>query len=211
MLITEPVCVIPLCVIVARQMYGSSQVERYWDLGIWAAYIGNCLLTFRDNLSIPSSRLCIDSILKFNTSLKTGPIGCPETSVKNGHCTLLNVPGERGFQLPGGRNFITHEEMFVNLSVIKLKFFPHSVIVSFDSDSTHLFYVEAFLVEEVGCNSDLADLTRFKSTETKWRHHHDCLEIMRNFETASYFGSRLRESMSKWLSGRYWKCRSRFW
>jgi len=41
----------------------------------------------------------------------------------------------------------------------------------------------------------MADLTCFESTETKWRRHHDCLEIMRNFGTSSYFRSRLCEFM----------------
>ena len=37
---------------------------------------GNSLPTFRDNLSVPSSRV---------KNLKTGPVGCPETSVRNYH------------------------------------------------------------------------------------------------------------------------------
>jgi hypothetical protein len=40
-------------------------------LGYYAASSGNFLLTFRDNLSVPSSEA------------KRGPIGCPETSERN--------------------------------------------------------------------------------------------------------------------------------
>jgi len=52
-------------------------------LGHCAAYSDNSLPTFRDNVSFPSLRV------------KMGPIGCPETSVRNGHHTLRNVPEER--------------------------------------------------------------------------------------------------------------------
>jgi len=52
-------------------------------LGNYAAYCGNSLPTFRDNPLVSSSR-----------SLKTGPIGCPETSARNYHYTLTNNPEE---------------------------------------------------------------------------------------------------------------------
>ena len=42
-------------------------------LGYYAASSGNFLPKFRDNLSVPCSG---------GQSLKTGPIGCPETSVR---------------------------------------------------------------------------------------------------------------------------------
>jgi hypothetical protein len=48
-------------------------IEIFVLLGRYAALIGSLLLTFRDNLSCPS--------LRDKQSLKTGPIGCPETSV----------------------------------------------------------------------------------------------------------------------------------
>jgi hypothetical protein len=50
-------------------------------LGYYAANNGNFLMTFRDNLSVPSS---------------VGPIGCPETSVINYHHLPRNNPEERG-------------------------------------------------------------------------------------------------------------------
>jgi len=49
-------------------------------LGYYAANSGNLLLTFRDNLSVHSSRV----------SLKMGPVGCPETSVRICHYTVPN-------------------------------------------------------------------------------------------------------------------------
>ena len=42
---------------------------------------GNSLPTFRDNLSVPYSRV---------KNLKMGPVGCPETSVRNYHYSLHN-------------------------------------------------------------------------------------------------------------------------
>ena len=32
------------------------------------------------------------------TLLKMGPRGCPETSLRNYHCTLRNIPEERRYQ-----------------------------------------------------------------------------------------------------------------
>jgi hypothetical protein len=61
-------------------------------LGCYAASSGNSLLTFRDNLSVPSS-----GIENPNESLTMGPIGCPETSVRNDHYLLRNNPEERSF------------------------------------------------------------------------------------------------------------------
>ena len=63
--------------------------ENYALLGHYAASIGNLLPTFRDNISVPSSRV---QNLKENNSLplKKGPIGCPETSVGNYHYSMRN-------------------------------------------------------------------------------------------------------------------------
>jgi hypothetical protein len=65
----------------------------------YAASCGNCVPTFRDNVSIPSSR-----IKNFKTSwsfsswtswpLRMGPIRCPENSVNYYHTTLRNIPEE---------------------------------------------------------------------------------------------------------------------
>jgi hypothetical protein len=57
-------------------------------LGYYAASSGNPLPTFRNNVSVPSSRVK-------NSSLRIRPIRCPETSVKYYHSTLHNIPEER--------------------------------------------------------------------------------------------------------------------
>jgi len=50
-------------------------------LGYYAASTGNFLPTFRDNLSVPPSR--VEMMV---------PIGCPETSIRNYHYSLRNDP-----------------------------------------------------------------------------------------------------------------------
>ena len=54
-------------------------------LGYYAASCGNCLTTFRGNVSVPSS-----SVKK---SLNMEPIRCPETSINNYHTTRRKYPG----------------------------------------------------------------------------------------------------------------------
>jgi hypothetical protein len=56
-------------------------------LGYCAASNGDHLPTFRDNVSVPTSRV--------KKSLKMGPIRCPKTSVNHNHSTLCNSPEER--------------------------------------------------------------------------------------------------------------------
>jgi hypothetical protein len=53
-----------------------------------AAQNGNSLPTFRDNQSVSSSRIKKSVSL----SLKMGSIGCPQTSERNYHSTLCNIP-----------------------------------------------------------------------------------------------------------------------
>ena len=57
--------------------------EIYALLSHDKACSGNSLPTFRDKLSVPSSK---------TKKFYVGPIGCPETSVINYHCTLRNNP-----------------------------------------------------------------------------------------------------------------------
>ena len=68
-------------------------------LGYYAVSSGNHLLTFRDNVSVPSSRVK-KSKQKEKTPrpLKMGPIRCPKTSVKDNHSTLRNIPEERNLK-----------------------------------------------------------------------------------------------------------------
>jgi len=61
-------------------------------LWYYSAYSGNFLPPFRNNLSVSSSTA------KISWLLKMGPIGCPETAVKNYHYTLSNIPEERRSQ-----------------------------------------------------------------------------------------------------------------
>jgi hypothetical protein len=61
-------------------------------LGYYVAACGNCLPTFRDNISVPSSKVKIP-----RSPLKMRPIHCPETSVNNYHTTQRHIPEERRF------------------------------------------------------------------------------------------------------------------
>ena len=61
------------------------------------------LPTFRDNLSIPSSRGKQWQAVA-TLPLKIGPIGCPETSVRNYQYVLCNIPEKRRSHLQRGGN-----------------------------------------------------------------------------------------------------------
>jgi hypothetical protein len=61
-------------------------------LGYCSASSGNRLPTFRDNVSVPSSR---SKKSRRKKPLKMGPIRCSETSVKECHSTLRYAPEER--------------------------------------------------------------------------------------------------------------------
>jgi hypothetical protein len=56
--------------------------EKCALLGYYAAGNDDLLPTFQDNLSVSSST---------TKTLKTGPIGCPETSARNYHYPLLKM------------------------------------------------------------------------------------------------------------------------
>jgi len=63
------------------------QIEENCDLAsYYSARMGNFLATFRDNLSVPSSRV---------KNSWMGPISCPETSVRNYQFLLTIIPDER--------------------------------------------------------------------------------------------------------------------
>ena len=66
-------------------------------LGFFAAYCSSFLPTVRDNLSVPSSR-----IKQSRKSLKIGPRGCPEASVRNYHSTLGKISKDCRFYLQPG-------------------------------------------------------------------------------------------------------------
>jgi hypothetical protein len=52
-----------------------AELEVFALLGCYAVYVGSCLLTFQDSLSVPSSRVKQPKMM--------GPIGSPETSVNH--------------------------------------------------------------------------------------------------------------------------------
>ena len=60
--------------------------EIFALLGCCVLYIGGLLPTFRNEVSVPSSRV------------KTRPIGYPETSVRSHQSTLRKIPEQRAFQ-----------------------------------------------------------------------------------------------------------------
>jgi hypothetical protein len=59
--------------------------------GVKKSKSGNPLPTFRDNVPVTTSRVK-KSKKKLLGPLKVGPIRCPETSVKDYHSTLRNIP-----------------------------------------------------------------------------------------------------------------------
>ena len=72
-----------------REMRYKELHENCAGLRHYAASSGNCLRTLRDNLLDPRP-------------LKTGPIDCPETSVRKYHNSLRNDPEERSSLLLRG-------------------------------------------------------------------------------------------------------------
>jgi hypothetical protein len=61
--------------------------DIYVLLGYYTASSGNCYPSFRDNVSVPSSRV--------KSPVKMEPICYPETSLNNYHTTPSNIPEER--------------------------------------------------------------------------------------------------------------------
>jgi len=80
---------------------GKCSEENCTLLGYYAESSGNYLPTFRDKLSVPFSGLKNPNN-KEGETLKMGPIGCGETSVRNDHYSLRNNPEERSAQLLRG-------------------------------------------------------------------------------------------------------------
>jgi hypothetical protein len=60
-------------------------------LGYYASSSGNPVPTFRNNVSVPSSRI---KKSRTSRSLKMGPTSCRETPVKYYHSELRNIPEE---------------------------------------------------------------------------------------------------------------------
>jgi len=85
-------------------------------LGYNASNSGNFLQTLRDNLSVPSWGLKNQKkFLLDSWNLKMGPIGCPETSVRNHHYSLRNKSDERSSLLLRGGNLKTDGTLLYQL------------------------------------------------------------------------------------------------
>jgi hypothetical protein len=69
------------------------RVQNCAVLGYYTASNGNCLPTFRYNLSVPSSGFKVVS-----WTLYVRPVGCPETPVRNHNYSLRNNLEERSSQ-----------------------------------------------------------------------------------------------------------------
>jgi hypothetical protein len=102
-------------------------------LGYYASLSGSSVPTFRDILSAPSLSVkkykkkaffldflavedWTDSLFRKLSSwtywpLKMGPIGCPETSVKNYHSPLRNTPEERRSHVHRGGSLKSHRRL----------------------------------------------------------------------------------------------------
>jgi hypothetical protein len=82
-------------------------------LGYYAASSDNFLPTFRDKLLVPSP--------DFST-LRIGPIGCPEMSAKNYHFSLGNNPEEHSSQLFRGGGLKSRICILTHTSFCELNF-----------------------------------------------------------------------------------------
>jgi hypothetical protein len=78
----------------STHIISNSLLENCSLPGYYATRSGNFLPTFRDNLSVPS----LGFMLLDSWTPKMGPIGCPETSVRNYHYALRNNPAGRSSQ-----------------------------------------------------------------------------------------------------------------
>ena len=80
------------------QCVGRSEAETCALLRYYAASNGNPLPTFRDNVLVRSSTVK-EVLFSSSTSwpLNMRPIRCSETSVKNYHSSLRNIPEERRY------------------------------------------------------------------------------------------------------------------
>jgi hypothetical protein len=69
-------------------------------VGCYAAYIGRCLPSFQDSVSIPSSSV--------KQSMEVKPIGCAEVSGNRYQHMLCNNPEEQRPHLNHGRSLTSH-------------------------------------------------------------------------------------------------------
>ena len=88
-----PYTEVALLLVNCRYEWASSgfrrEVDENWALLGYYAASGNFLMTFRDNLSVPSSEVK-NPIFFILRPWRWDPIGSPETSVRNYHYPLRN-------------------------------------------------------------------------------------------------------------------------
>jgi len=65
-----------------------------------AAYSGNLLQTFRDNIPVPLSSVKKSKAIWISRRFEMGSVVCPETSVRNYHFTLCNILKSADFRSP---------------------------------------------------------------------------------------------------------------
>ena len=80
-------------IIASGTLFAQVYIQSCALLGYYAAGSGNSSRIFRNNPSVPSSRI------KMSWSFKMGPLDSLETSVRNYHYTLRNSPEEGGSRL----------------------------------------------------------------------------------------------------------------
>jgi len=107
-------------------------------LGYCAAISGHFLPTFRDNWKVPSS----------GWTLRLGPFGCPEISVRNDHHSLRNNPEERSSQLLRGRSLKSRIVMHFSCVPRLLHDHPPNVILLYFF--TQLIFVQLVQWQDCG-------------------------------------------------------------
>jgi hypothetical protein len=87
-------------------------------LGFYAASSGNFLPTFWENINATFR----GQESKDSRTLKVRPIGCPETSLRNYHCSLRNNPEERSYHLI--LRYVRNWELF---NLLKVEVIPSAI------------------------------------------------------------------------------------
>ena len=121
-----------------------------WDFRsseMLAAYAGKWSSTFRDNLPVPSSKVC--------SILEMGPIGCRETLVTSYQLTFRNIPEERRSRVPTA------------VTLRNSAFFPHRVTVC----SLYLIQLTATLSVLYDVKRWQIHWTSSRYASTKWIHY----------------------------------------
>jgi hypothetical protein len=87
-------------------------------LRYYAALSGSSLPTFLNNLSVTSSRVSNTWNTSNSWTLKIGPIDYPETSVRNYHSTVCNIPEESSSRIHHSGNLKSHVALYWGLKYV---------------------------------------------------------------------------------------------